>query len=182
MARIGIVFGLVLFGLTIVGLSVTTQKSYTQFVPMMFGIPLLFCGVVSLNPHRRGDAVFAAMILAGVGMAIGLVRTIVLAVPWLTGGEVNELSLELVAGMTAVCCLFVIIAERWRRRRKAEKVRVEKARRQAAAQPSSPLAVNPAIVDPVTPAPSDSENPYQTPAMLNETSRTPTPTIDDPTK
>lgn len=177
MARIGIVFGLVLFGLTIAALSVTTQKSYTQFVPMMFGIPLLFCGVVALNPHRRGDAVFAALILALVGMVIAVIRTIVLAVSWFRGGEVNLLSLQLVASMSVVCCIFVVTAAFWRRRRKAEEERVEKARQQSATLLNNPLAVNLPVAEPVTPAQGDSENPYQTPAILSKPTSTP-PTDD----
>ncbi|TWU16394.1 hypothetical protein [Allorhodopirellula heiligendammensis] len=180
MARIGIVFGLVLFGLTIAALSATTQKSYTQFLPMMFGIPLLFFGVVALNPHRRGDSVFAALILALVGMVIATVRTIVLAVSWVRGGDINSLSFQLVASMSVVCCVFVVIAGLWRRRRKAEEERVEDARRRSAALLRNPLAVNPPVADPVIPAHIDPENPYQTPAILNESSSTP-PT-DDPAK
>ncbi len=180
MARIGIVFGLVLFGLSIAALSATTQKSYTQFIPMMFGIPLLFCSVVALNPHRRRNAVFAALILALVGLVIGIGRTILLTVSWVTGGHVNPLSFELVASMSVVCCVFVVIAERWRRRRKAEERRIKEARQQSAPITSSPLAVPPPATEAVTPSQGDSENPYQTPAILNES--TPIPPTDDPAK
>lgn len=177
MARIGIVFGLVLFGLTIAALSITTQKSYTQFVPMMFGIPLLFFGVVALNPHRRRKAIFAALVLASAGLLFGLLRIIVLGLACLAGDGVNLLSLALVTSMSVVCLVFMLIAERWRRRRTAEENRVEAARRQ-----SGTLLTSPTVVRPLAPAPHasariDSVNPYQTPAILNET--TPSPPTDD---
>ncbi len=179
MARIGIVFGLVLFGLTIAALSLTTHKSYTQFVPMMFGIPLLFCGVVALNPHRRGDAVLWALILMLGGLGFSVIRTIVLGVRWMTGGHVNTLWFELVVSMSVVCLVFVVIAENWRRRRKAERKRIEEARRQSAADAISPLTANPPNGQMIQPAQGDRENPYQTPAILNEP--TSSPPSDDPT-
>lgn len=176
MARIGIVFGLVLFGLSIVALSMTAQKSYTQFIPMMFGIPLLFCGVVALNPHRKGGAVFAALILASVGAVIGTVRAMALTLSWWTGGHINLLSLELVVSMSIVCCVFVVIAERWRRRRKAERNRIEQARQRSASLANS----LPPATETIPPCPGGSENPYQTPAILTEPP--PTSPTDDPAK
>lgn len=180
MARIGIVFGLVLFGMTIAALSATTQKSYTQFVPMMFGIPLLFFGVVALNPHRRGKAVVAALMLAAVGLLFGVVRIIVLGMAWVAGDNFNLLSFELVAAMSAVCLVFVVIAERWRRRRTAEEGRVEAARRQTGTLLKSPMVIQPSAAAPLAQARGDSENPYQTPAILIET--TPPPPTNDTAK
>lgn len=165
MARIGIVFGLLLFGLTIAGLSVTPQKSYTQFIPMMFGIPMLFFGVVALNPHRRGEAVFAALMLALAGLVIGAGRTLFLTIAWSVGGNVNPLSFQLVAAMTTVCGVFVIVAERWRRKRK----KTLKTSALAAQPPSSSdPAANLPPVSVVTRPSVQTENPYQTPAILSE--------------
>lgn len=166
MARIGIVFGLLLFGLTIAGLSVTVHKSYTQFMPMMFGIPMLFLGIVALNPHRRGDSMFAGLILMLVGMVLGGGRMLVLTVSWLAGEHVNLLSYQLVAAMTVVCGIFVIAAERWRRsRRRAEKERL-------LSKPIPPLTTvenpPPEPSEAVTRVTVDNENPYQPTSLLNE--------------
>ena len=70
MARVGIVFGLLLCGLTVVGMVGTTVKSPMQFIPMMLGVPILFSGVVALNPHRRKHAMHAASAVAILG-AVG---------------------------------------------------------------------------------------------------------------
>ena len=64
MARVGIIFGLLLCGLTIAGLVGTTVKSTILFIPMMIGIPTLFCGVVALNPHRRKHAMRVSATIA----------------------------------------------------------------------------------------------------------------------
>jgi hypothetical protein len=165
MARIGIVVGLLLFGLTIAGMSMTTQKSYTQFIPMMFGIPMLFFGVVALNPHRRAEAVFGALLLALVGLVLGAGRTVMLSISWTIGGHVNSLSFQLVAAMTTVCGIFVIVAERWRRNR-LKPPKNNKTTLQPTTAANS--VVNPIAADPVTRPSVGSENPYQPPTLLDE--------------
>ncbi len=172
MARIGIVVGLLLFGLTIAGLSMTTQKSYTQFIPMMFGIPMLFFGVVALNPHRRGEAVFAALLLALVGLALGAGRTLMLSISWFAGGHVNPLSFQLVAAMTTVCGIFVIIAHKWRRNR-LPPPKTNKPTLQPTTNTNS--VANPIAADAVTRPSVGSENPYQPPTLLNESAPAPQP-------
>ncbi|MFG0287074.1 MAG: hypothetical protein ACF8CQ_02810 [Rhodopirellula sp. JB044] len=181
MARIGIVFGLLLFGLTIAGLSTTTQKTYTQFIPMMFGIPLLFLGVVALNPHRRRESVFVALLLALLCTVLGSGRLISLFFAWMSGGHINPLSLRLVAGMTLIGAVFVIVAERWRRTRPARgttpasndrtSVSVESAKSAAEAVDQSAT---------VTRARTDHENPYQSPTILDASGPT-SPSTPAPT-
>ena len=63
-ARIGIVIGLLLCGLSLLGMVEAPAKGTTQFIPMMAGIPLLFLGIIGLNPHRRRTAVWISMVTA----------------------------------------------------------------------------------------------------------------------
>jgi len=86
MARAAIIFGLLLCGLTAAALVTTTMKSPSQFIPMVIGIPALFCGVVALNPHRRKHAMRAAAILALAGTLVGGIRSLAL----LTGSVRHE--------------------------------------------------------------------------------------------
>lgn len=166
MARIGILFGLLLFGLTIAGVCLTTHKSYTQFVPMMFGIPMLFLGVVALNPHRRVESVRAALVLMFGGLLLGGGRVLFLTIAWCFGGDVNPLSFQLVAAMTSVCGIFVLFAEQWRRaRRRSEEKRLQA---KSATPLSTVVTPNPAVSDPVTRVRVDNDNPYQPPPILNE--------------
>jgi hypothetical protein len=72
MARAGIVFGLILCGITIAGLVASSTKAPTQFYPMMLGIPILFLGVVALNPHRRRFAMMVASLIAILGGVLGI--------------------------------------------------------------------------------------------------------------
>lgn len=164
MARIGIIFGLLLCGLTIAGMSATTQKSYTQFVPMMFGIPMLFLGVVSLNPHRRAGSIFVAFVLSVFAVTLGGGRLLVLAMDWSSGEYVNPISLRLVITMTALSLAFVLIAWWWQRRRVRD-----------AAAALTPSTVKPIPAEPIavellkTESPPDfGNNPYQTPPILDE--------------
>lgn len=168
MARIGIVFGLLLCGLTLVGMSVTTQKSYTQFVPMMFGIPMLFLGVVSLNPHRRSEAVLFALGLSLVAMMLGGGRLLVLALHASSGRFVNPVSLRLVLVMTTLSFVFVVIAWLWRRRRapSLDPASTDPATTDFLAnpQPASP----PALDSPDSAPAAFSDNPYQSPTILDD--------------
>lgn len=107
MARAGIIFGLILCGLTFAGLVGTSAKTPVQFYPMMLGIPILFCGVVALNPHRRRLAMLVALSIAVGGALIGSLWSAYQLVALANGGtEIGRYSLRLIAVMTLVCILF----------------------------------------------------------------------------
>ncbi|MDA8744129.1 hypothetical protein N9N28_05805 [Rubripirellula amarantea] len=74
MARVSIIFGLLLCGLSAAGMLTSLVKHPIQFVPLMFGIPVLFCGVVGLNPHRRRISMHAAAGLTTLATVLGLTR------------------------------------------------------------------------------------------------------------
>jgi cytochrome bd-type quinol oxidase subunit 2 len=121
MARAGIVFGLILCGITVAGLVGTTAKMPSQFFAMMLGIPILCCGVVALNPHRRRVAMLIASTIAATGAILGAMRSSFQLLELTDGSTVNErYSLRLVAVMTAVCLLFVCfcVAGLYRMRRR----------------------------------------------------------------
>ena len=73
MDRVSIVFGLLLCGLSAVGMIASITKDPVQFIPIMIGIPVLFCGVVSLNPHRRRLAMRLAATVTATGGVLGIV-------------------------------------------------------------------------------------------------------------
>lgn len=183
MARIGIFFGLVLCGLTVAALSVTTAKSYTQFVPMMFGIPLLFLGVVGLNPHRRMSATIVALTLGLLGFACGAIRFVVLMIDRASGEIINPLSFRLVVAMTIVCLIFALMAMVWvrkRRERLSQQLNLDQASDELAPQSDDDqaLAVPDASVsattesDPVSTTTSTPANPYQSPRVIENSTET----------
>ena len=119
MARVGIVFGLLLCGITFGGLVTTTDKNPTQFFPMMLGIPVLFCGVVALNPHRRKHAMQVAATVTAIGALLGLIRAAFVLVQMVRGIEVNGPMLVLVVAMsftsfafTAICVMSLMLTQR----------------------------------------------------------------------
>ncbi|MFK8111742.1 MAG: hypothetical protein AB8B91_06055 [Rubripirellula sp.] len=109
MARVGIIFGLLLCGLTAAAMIGSPQKMPVQFIPMMLGIPLLFCGVVSLNPHRRKHAMHAAAAVAMLGALAGSIRVLVCLSAMLQGAPVNRFGFRVIAVMSALCIIFVTI-------------------------------------------------------------------------
>lgn len=110
MARVGIIFGLLLCGLTVVGLVSSLSKIPVQFIPMMLGIPILFCGVVALNPHRRKYAMRVSVILAALGTVAGGGRASYAAFRWFSGESINVFALKMVLAMSAVCIAFIILS------------------------------------------------------------------------
>ncbi len=109
MARVGIVFGLLLCGLSVIGMLATVNKDPTQFVPLMLGIPILFCGVVALNPHRRRLAMQSAAATGVLGIVVGFVQAVVIGVRWSDGEPVGDLGWKLITAMTWLCATFSVI-------------------------------------------------------------------------
>jgi len=109
MARIGIILGVLLCGLTYAGLISTTAKNPIQFIPMMIGIPTLFCGVVALNPHRRKHAMRAAATLALLGTSVGSIRSLVWLTRWMRDEEIYRYAAGLNIAMMVISGTFLVI-------------------------------------------------------------------------
>lgn len=107
MVRVGIIFGLLLCGLSVAALVASTQKYPSQFVPMMVGIPIFFCSVFALNPHRRKHAMHsaAAVGLLGLVFAVGLLIQTRLRLP--DGDDVKTYIMRLGGAMAVLCLCFV---------------------------------------------------------------------------
>lgn len=105
MARLGIVFGLLLCGLTVVALLGMTSKAPSQFIPMMVGIPILFCGVVGLNPHRRKHSMHGAASVAVLGLLVGSGLSIYCGAN--LPGERDIFRVATV--LAALCLIFVVV-------------------------------------------------------------------------
>ncbi len=108
MERVAIVFGLILCGLTVFGLLVSPLKPPAVFVPLLFGIPALLCGVVSLNPHRRRVGMGLAAGIGGLGAIVGGLKASFLLFGFLSGDGVNRLAFGIVLAMVVACAAFVI--------------------------------------------------------------------------
>ena len=108
MARLGIIFGLLLIGISMAAMLQTPQKAPSQFYSMMFGIPTFFCGIVALNPHRRRNAMLIAGLIAAVGCTAGAAWIFLnLSKSQLTKTANLDPSLLPIIGMTVVCGLFL---------------------------------------------------------------------------
>lgn len=120
MARIGIIFGIALCALTVGGLMLSPLKSPYQFIPMILGIPMLFLGVVALNPHRRRQSMHVSASISAMGLIVGGGRMIALLGRWVRSEPINELTFRLVLAMTVLCAAFlatwIIVWLRTRRR------------------------------------------------------------------
>ncbi len=122
MARVGIIVGLLLCGVTLVALVGNPVKSPTQFIPMMLGIPLLFCGVVALNPHRRKHAMHVASAIGLLGAIAGAIRAFYYLLELAGGNEIDRYDFKIIVALSLICMIFVVICVvsfRQVRRRKA---------------------------------------------------------------
>lgn len=107
MARVGIVFGLLLCGLTIAGLVGTVSKAPAQFIPMMFGIPIFFCGVVALTPTRLKYSMHSAATVGLIGVLVGGGLAVFTGMRLSDGVEINAYVFKLVLAMAILCLVFV---------------------------------------------------------------------------
>ncbi|MGB7345298.1 MAG: hypothetical protein WBD20_13875 [Pirellulaceae bacterium] len=107
MARVGIVFGLLLCSLTVVALLCTSAKLPSQFVPMMAGIPILFCGVVGLNPHRRKVAMRSAAAIGLLGLFVGAGLAIYCEFSDDSELDVRKYVFNLGLTLAAICLIFL---------------------------------------------------------------------------
>ncbi len=109
MARTAIVFGLLLCGLTFYGLVAAMTKSPFQFVPLMFGIPVLFCGVVGLNPHRRRVSGGISAGIMAFGTMVGIVATSRCVAHWSEQQTLRPVLFTMGVLMIALCSVFVVV-------------------------------------------------------------------------
>lgn len=107
MARFGILSGLFLCIATAIALFGSPDKAPLFFIPMMLGIPILFFGVVALNPHRRRQALATAATIAGLGCLAGSAQLIHLGTGWGNADAVNLHSTRIVTMMVVVCVAFL---------------------------------------------------------------------------
>lgn len=108
MARFGIVSGLLLCMDTAMALFGSLNKAPLFFVPMMLGIPILFFGVVALNPHRRRQALATAAGIGGIGCLIGVGQLFHFLSLWRADAVVNPHSTRIVSFMLAICTVFLV--------------------------------------------------------------------------
>ena len=108
MARFGIVSGLLLCIDTAFALFGSLSKAPFFFIPMMIGIPILFFGVVGLNPHRRRQALATAAGIGGLGCLIGLVQLTRFYTLWRSEGFVNLHYTRIVSMMVVICVAFLV--------------------------------------------------------------------------
>jgi TRAP-type C4-dicarboxylate transport system permease small subunit len=105
--------GLLLCGLTAVGwLMASGSKTATAFIPMGAGIPILVSGILARDPARRKTAMHIAAGIALLGFLLCLGHGSRNWVKWFQGVEVNQLALNLVTAMGAICGVFLFLCVR----------------------------------------------------------------------
>jgi O-antigen/teichoic acid export membrane protein len=109
MARVTIAFGLGLCIATVAMLlNAETDPISTACIPMMFGIPLFICGVISLNPHRRRRWIWFASLLALIGGVGSSLRLGQLVLWWMRDQTVEPLRIWIAAGLTIALLLYAL--------------------------------------------------------------------------
>ncbi|QDV63874.1 hypothetical protein [Crateriforma conspicua] len=116
MAQLTIFLGVLLCIQTVFALFINSAKYPAEFIPMIVGIPVLFVGVVSLNPHRRRRMGWFLLCLA----TVGLLFSSGLSLRWFghaadhPGGVI---AVRLAGAMGASCLALVFISLMMLRRR-----------------------------------------------------------------
>ena len=86
-------------------------RSPTALIPVLFGLPILICGVLGLKPGRRKHAMHAAAAIALLGGVIsgGLFVKKILAL-FSSDHDVNRRSLTFIGLMAGLCLLYVVLS------------------------------------------------------------------------
>lgn len=105
--RLGIFSGLLLCIDTAFALFGSISKAPLLFIPMILGIPILFFGVVALNPHRRRQALATAASVGSVGFLVGCGQLFHLYSLWRNLGQVNLHDMRIIVWMVAICLTFL---------------------------------------------------------------------------
>ncbi len=108
MARVIIFFGLVLCGQTVTALFLSASKYPAEFLPMMVGIPVLFAGVVSLNPHRRRRIAWSLGALSVIGILLSGFLAVAMTSRVIGDRPVDPLAYGL-AGLMFLSCLTLLL-------------------------------------------------------------------------
>lgn len=105
MARITIVFGVLLIGLGLYGYF-PDQESVTALIPSFVGGVLVICGVIALQDSARKHAMHAAV---GVGL-LGFLAAAGRAIPVALSGEIkNPKAFGVITAMAVLCGIFVAL-------------------------------------------------------------------------
>lgn len=108
MARLTIVYGLLLIVLGIASYFGTGQESKTALIPALFGAPILLSGVVALQDHLRRHAMHAAAALALLGF-LGSAPGLLKAFTLLGGGEVARPNAVIAQAVMALLSLVFLV-------------------------------------------------------------------------
>jgi hypothetical protein len=111
MARITVVFGVVLIALGVVAYFATHRVSVTALIPVPFGVVLVILGLLARDPDKRKMAMHAAVVVGFLGL-LGSVSGLAKLGPLLAGepverpGAVIERSLmALLLGVYCALCV-----------------------------------------------------------------------------
>lgn len=104
-----IIFGLLLCALSVLGMVGSVEKIATAFVPMMFGIPLVITGIISLNPHRGRVWMGIAAAIAFLGFITAVGCAVYRVGEMAQGEKTNVFAFELVGGLAGLSGVFLVI-------------------------------------------------------------------------
>jgi len=110
MAKISIVFGIILIILGLVSYFGISSESITALIPAFVGVPILILGFLSLNEKYLKHSMHAAAVL----MLLGFGGTISGLIKFfkMLGGEIFErpLAITIQAIMAVICLMFLVLA------------------------------------------------------------------------
>ena len=117
MARATIVFGLLLCGATLVALlNISEGRITSAFIPIIFGIPIFICGIISLNPHRAKFWLRTAVAIAAIGAAGSMFRLGDLIEGWFDGEPIYPIPVTITSGLLVALATYALTVLRLTKR------------------------------------------------------------------
>lgn len=113
MTGITILIGLLLIALGPAGYFVSGGISNTAFIPSLFGIILVLCGVLASRPGLRKHAMHGAVLVALLGAIAAGKRSLPNATAMFNPQEeTSQIALGAQLVMTLLCAIYVVLAIR----------------------------------------------------------------------
>jgi fumarate reductase subunit D len=108
MPQLTLLFGGLLIALGPIGYALSDKgpAAMTAFIATVFGILLVICGLVAMNPGRRKHAMHAAAVVGLLGMLLPLGR---LVPTLIKGNEVSAAAWVSLGGMVVLCLIFFLL-------------------------------------------------------------------------
>ena len=108
-----VLFGVLLVLIGPIAYFISESRSFTAFIPSIFGVVLVLCGALASRPNMRMHAMHAAVLIALLGaIAAGAMSLPKIGELFQPTEDTRTVALTAQLTMTVICAVFVVLSVR----------------------------------------------------------------------